>query len=116
MQGQGRFPSENRDDAVAEDAVNLQHDLVLRIATHQTDRACHQLARDEREEEEIYPLMTHRSPLSGMVREKWKRLNVVHLFWSHEFPELDALALDVLAHLSADLQRFPRDASPRHIG
>ena len=95
--------------------MDLQHDLVPRVAAHQANRARNQLACNEREEDEIYPLMTHQSPLSGMVCEKSMGLNVVHLFLRHEFPELDLLTLDMLAHLSADLQCFTRDASTRHV-
>ena len=49
--------------------MNLQHDLVARVAAHQSDSAGDKLACDESKENEIYPLMTHRSPLNGMVRE-----------------------------------------------
>ena len=43
--------------------MNLQHDLVACVAAHQSDRAGDKLACDESEENEIYPLMTHRSPM-----------------------------------------------------
>lgn len=94
--------------------MDLKDDLVACVAAHETVCTSHQLAGDEGEEDEIYPLVPHVKTESGESRRR-VILDFVHLFGCHEFPELDVLAFDVFTDLGAYLQCLGRDTAARHI-
>ena len=90
--------------------MDLEDDLVACVAAHETVCTSHQLAGDESEKDEIYPLVSHVKTESGESRQR-VGLDFVHLFGGHEFPELDVLAFDVFTNLGAYLQCLGRYAA-----